>query len=450
MNVCLIRWEEDELEVEPELRRLNNVFQDYGFNTNVWEIPSRNSHLDLMIKTGEFIRSFDNDRNLFVVYYGGHGRIDAERQAEWTCKRDPNYARVHWSAIQTLFAEALSDTLILLDTCAAASATTRSQYGSMEVIMASGFEARAPPPGEHSFTNTLVDVLESWVNKQSFSASCLHAEILTKLKMKPTKKGREGMELEWCVTPIHLNCTQNSTALGIELCRRNVLPRPRADIPENHTTLVDAMDIDFDSSSTAQSPLSSLSPNGRFKTPHVLISVALEEDQPDLDSKRTARWLESIPFLAKWAKVECVFPSYSSLLVLSVPVPIWNMLPDHPACFFIGYVTGPNLVVSSSLSTATSIRGEKKAHGDVKMEKILEDEALSTNSHGLVSIRTDSYICFNEIKKLDPMKDNDVLKEFTYEWLTIVSWVLSRRFVQDTKSGLNRRIPNGHSSQISV
>ena len=181
------------------------------------------------------------------------------------------------------FAEAMSDTLILLDTCAAASATTTSQHGSMEVIMASGFEARAPPPGEHSFTNALIDVLESWVNRRSFSALCLHAEILTELKLKPTKKGREGTKLEWCVTPIHLNCTQNPTALGIELCRKNILPHPLTgsaphELDEDHTTFIDARDIDIESSNSSSSPLSSLSTPGKFKTPHVLISVGLEED----------------------------------------------------------------------------------------------------------------------------------------------------------------------------
>jgi hypothetical protein len=94
----LIRWAEDELLVEPELRRLSDVFQDYGFMTKEWQIPSKNSHLDLMMKTGEFIRDADNDKNLFIVYYGGHGRINSERQAEWLCRRDPGSARVHWSA----------------------------------------------------------------------------------------------------------------------------------------------------------------------------------------------------------------------------------------------------------------------------------------------------------------------------------------------------------------
>jgi hypothetical protein len=47
-----------------------------------------------------------------------------------------------------------------------------------------------------------------------------------------------------------------------------------------------------------------------------------------------------MPFLA--ADVE-VFPSFSTLMIMSIPPPVWNMFPDHPACSFIGYLTAPKL-----------------------------------------------------------------------------------------------------------
>jgi hypothetical protein len=122
-----MRWEEDELGVEPELHRLDQKFQDYGFKTDRWLIPIRDSHLELMSKSIDLLRSADIERNLFILYYAGHGRINTARQAEWFCGQGPEYASVDWSAIQSLFAKARSDVLILLDTCAAASSTIRSQ-----------------------------------------------------------------------------------------------------------------------------------------------------------------------------------------------------------------------------------------------------------------------------------------------------------------------------------
>ncbi|KAN0112404.1 hypothetical protein V8E51_005355 [Hyaloscypha variabilis] len=272
-------------------------------------VLSSGDECTLIKKATELIQALDNNKDLFVVYYGGHGRINSERQAEWTCKRDLMSAKVPCSAIQTLFAEANLDVLILLGTCAAASATTGSQHGSMEAVTACGFESKALTLGEHSFTNTLID-------------------------LKETKKGRGGAKLE-----------RYSKALSIEVCRRNVLPPPSTSATEPEANPpVDTMDLDFDD--PCSSPLSSIpavTPSVRF--PHALISLALEESQPDLDVKKTARWLESIPLLAKWAKVEGVYQSYSTLLILSVPVPVWNMLPDNPACLSAGYATSPNIVI---------------------------------------------------------------------------------------------------------
>jgi hypothetical protein len=236
-----------------------------------------------MMKTGEFIQDADNDKNLFIVYYGGHGRINSERQAEWLCRRDPASSRVHWSAIQTLFAEAQSDVLILLDACAAASATARSLHGSMEAIMACGFESRAPPPGEHSFTNTLIEVLDDWINRGSFSASFLHAEILSQLKLKETKKGREGTKLEWCTTPIHINCTQNSKAPSIELCRRNILPPSFASTAKPTARVSQRMSIPSDTQLLIEScKRASIFPINivrQFTPPHQLEAYYTQLDQ---------------------------------------------------------------------------------------------------------------------------------------------------------------------------
>lgn len=216
----------------------------------------------------------------------------------------------------------------------------------MEAIVTCGFESRASPPGEYSFTNTLIEVLDNWINKRTFSASCLHAEILFQLKLKETKKGREGRKLEWCTTPIHINYTADLKLPGIEFCPRQILQPPEQvpplEEPTRPSTFMDAMDIDFEDSHTAPSPLSSRRDLVEFRTPHVLVKLGLEQNQGPLDMQQCLRWLESVPFLGKRAKIEAVYPSFSTLIVLSMLISVWDMLPDHPSCTFIGYITGPS------------------------------------------------------------------------------------------------------------
>ncbi|KAE8445757.1 hypothetical protein EG329_012815 [Mollisiaceae sp. DMI_Dod_QoI] len=345
VHACLIRWAEDKT-VQPELERLYDVFKNvYGFEVEDWTIPTINSHRKLMGKALDFIEEFDARDNLFVVYYAGHGTINENRQSVWCCTRDPKYASVDWSSIQSLFDDALSDVLILLDCCAAASSINTSGNGINETIAACGFEGIAPPPGPHSFTNTLIEVLEDWKDRIHFSVSLLHSEVLFQLKRKRPEKGRQGTRIPgWCSTPVHYISSSDPRPQSIELSRIQVhaedtvmdlspypprpvdtgLPKP---IPEDGQI----------------SSLTSTSPTGTMTVPHVLISVALEEEQADLNLDCCRLWLTRFPALVKYAKVEGVFKSYSTLLLLSLPIAIWNMLPENKACSFISFITSKNL-----------------------------------------------------------------------------------------------------------
>ncbi|KAF8858627.1 hypothetical protein BDZ45DRAFT_743267 [Acephala macrosclerotiorum] len=137
VNVYLIRWEDDELGVQQELKTLDNVMRDYGFRTNIFLIPEHKSHWDLMRKTLDFIQDCDHEKNLFILYYAGHGRMNSARQVEWVFGQNSGSPFVDWSAIQGLFGTAKSDVLILLDTSTTVSSATTSQCAVMETIAAS-------------------------------------------------------------------------------------------------------------------------------------------------------------------------------------------------------------------------------------------------------------------------------------------------------------------------
>jgi hypothetical protein len=106
-----------------------------------------------------------------------------------------------------------------------------------------------------------------------------------------------------------------------------------------------------------------VSDQGNLKVPHVLISVALVEDQT-YDPMACAEWLKSFPMLAKYVTVQGVYQSYSVVLIVSVPVTIWDLIPSNPAIGFIGFVTSENLLkepptakLSSSQETRTGAHG---------------------------------------------------------------------------------------------
>jgi hypothetical protein len=84
VQTLLLHWGTDDLFVLPELEDLEKCFrEEYAFGTDIWAIPSENAHLELMMRLGQLIKEHESSDTLFIVYYGGHARIDDSRQSTW-------------------------------------------------------------------------------------------------------------------------------------------------------------------------------------------------------------------------------------------------------------------------------------------------------------------------------------------------------------------------------
>ncbi|KAK0386260.1 hypothetical protein NLU13_6097 [Sarocladium strictum] len=344
----LLHWGTDDLFVLPELEDLEKCFrEDYAFGTDIWAIPSENAHLELMMRLGQLIKEHESPETLFIVYYGGHARIDESRQSTWCATRDSDSPWLQWSAIQTLLERSKSDVLILLDCCAgAASATFPTGNSITETISASSWDAIAPDPGRYSFTNALIEVMTEWRHR-AFSAAMLHAEVLARLK-HPRPITINGKLFEARSTPVHFMMTSNHKAPSIELSRvapeSKAMAGPTAVTPSDSYSGFQTRDASSSREvSLAEAPRNGLGSNEPNEdTPHVMISVALEEDQR-LDINAWEQWLGAFPALAKYVKVQGVFKSHSTLLLVSMPVMVWDLLPEDHATSFVAFIRSNNL-----------------------------------------------------------------------------------------------------------
>jgi hypothetical protein len=348
--------------VLPELEDLEKCLRvDYAFDTDVFPIPSENSHLELMMRIGKLIKEHEAEDTLFVVYYGGHARIDESRQSTWCATRHPDSPWLQWSAIQTLLERSTSDVLILLDCCAgAASATFPSGTSITETISASSWDAIAPDPGRYSFTNALIEVLQEW-RIRTFSAAMLHAEVLARLK-HPRPITINGKHFEARSTPVHFMMTSNHKAPSIEISRVVPTDKRPPSPPQDLTADATAVEAAEDAVAIIDSPVEEPDEN----TPHVMISLALEDDQK-LDMKAWEKWLADFPALAKYVKIQGAFKSHSTLLLLSMPVMIWDLLPENHATSFIAFIRSSNLLAEKAVpqSAKTNVAVTRPAEIDV-------------------------------------------------------------------------------------
>ncbi|KAL9004727.1 MAG: hypothetical protein Q9188_002454 [Gyalolechia gomerana] len=338
--VLLISWENDDLGVATEIDELEVLFRHmYQYRTDQWKIPSTKSHNAVVRRIMQSLDEFESSDKLLIVYYGGHGYMNEDRQCVWFC-------------IQTNLEEADSDVLILLDCCAAASSAGGSGNGITELIAACGFEDFAPGVGEHSFTRSLIEELRYYGQRPGpISTAFLHNKVLARAKKSWNPRYVSNGTQERRKTPIHIHLADRSKQRCIELTPLIFPPElrdPHSRRSSNTHSLAPSTtpseeDEMSDPSGSSQTSLSEVWPDPEHTSPKVLISVALEEDQ-SLRTEEVLDWLKSFPAFAKCVHIESVYKSDSTLLLLSLPVAVWDLLPNDPAISFVAFVRSDNLL----------------------------------------------------------------------------------------------------------
>ena len=242
-----------------------------------------------------------------------------------------------------------SDVLILQDCCAAAASSADGHSkGTTEIIAACGFEVSAPAVGEHSFTRALIEELR-WSAQQRpgpVSISLLHSKMLTRAKKSGNPRGAADGGSERRRTPIYIRVGDRSNQRCIELAPLAQLPEL---VPNQEASSTTQFSTTYPES--VQSSLEELFPDLDFVSPKVLVSIALREGETLLQTPDATNWLEHFPAVAKCVHVEGVYRSddSSTVLLLMLPVAVWDLLPGDPAISFVAFVRSRNLKHNSPL-----------------------------------------------------------------------------------------------------
>ena len=120
--------------------------------------------------------------------------------------------------------------------------------------------------------------------------------------------------------------------------------------------------------------LNNILPNGELAIPHVLVSLALEGEQL-LEIGAWDKWLKECPAFIKFAQVEGMYKSHSTLLLLSLPVVIWDLLPDDFACSFVAYVESTNYLTANTCKSNPNLQIWLKQQ-EREMTEHLEDFSM--------------------------------------------------------------------------
>ena len=257
-------------------------------------------------------------------------------------------SEVQWHALQVNLEQAESDVLILLDCCAAGSAMSDcTGPGTKEMLVACGFETWTPGVGVDSFTSSLIEELSSLRSRGPFTVAVLHGAITRNIIEKSDQRVINGLS-RGTKSPLHYRLTKERWKRSIELAPLNEEGEISGDPPSPYPgTPTVTEDYSMPGLEYDESGLAEFFPDKGFKYPKALLTITLENNQW-LHEDAWISWLKSIPALVRHANIEAEFAGLSSVLLISVPIPIWDLMDDHPAIQFVAFIKSNNRLSSAT------------------------------------------------------------------------------------------------------
>ncbi|KAL8990794.1 MAG: hypothetical protein Q9169_008037 [Polycauliona sp. 2 TL-2023] len=384
VHALLLRWAEDDLNVQVELTALKHVFtSQFRFACEQWDIPGRDPTRALQKKLYDFQDSHQGEDELLVVYYGGHGDPDRRGRSIWAANKKPDSPTLNWSTLQHLLETAIPHVLIILDCCYAANAARDTSDGTTkELLAACGRENPTLGIGARSFTTSLIEELQAFGNRP-FTAAMLHSRLIT-------------MRWRLAFTPVYALLSEHG-GHSIELAPQP-LPADLGDLEASD----DMMDI--------SSPEASIETDTR-----VMLAVSIADDAI-CDIVEWKKWLTSS---APWdvtkieVKVEAAYKSHSTMLITSLPTVAWDTLPNKAAYQFIGFVKSVNLIqvhLHSEKGCGRRTSKENDPEHDIeavmKQVQFLQRETMSNTEEIAKEIETARLDRLNMRRLIEDAKSN--------------------------------------------
>jgi hypothetical protein len=116
------------------------------------------------------------------------------------------------------------------------------------------------------------------------------------------------------------------------------------------------------------------SPNTQLY-PMVLLSIRV--DSENLETQTWREWIRDVPTEATNITIQGIYRSCSTLLLLTMPIETWTLLPDNAAYSFVGFVTSSNLA-PTLLGTAKSTTQAKEQSAITSPEDVLKTSSQFT------------------------------------------------------------------------
>ena len=228
--------------------------------------------------------------------------------------------------------------LMILDCCFAANAARDTTEGSSkELLAACGRENETLGVGMRSFTSVLIEELQSFEGA-AFTVAMLHARLIT-------------LRHKLAYTPIYAALAEKGgNSIVISPLSGSFSPSPQGSEcsagPGFNTGTAVVTSAQEQVNTANNAPAALLTPVSLTESTRVLLAVSVAEDV----AHNVAQWMSWLTTAVPWdvskvdVRLECMYESHSTLILVSVPTVGWNRLPESAAYRFIGFIKSGNLI----------------------------------------------------------------------------------------------------------
>jgi hypothetical protein len=198
--------------------------------------------------------------------------------------------------------------------------------GTKEIVAACSSREETTAVDPRSFTRVLIDVLEDAAQeacRKMFTVASLHGNMVCR---------RDKLRYQ----PIHAIIDKSDHSIALV-----PFPRPGCGALATPSLLYGSTIPSTNGNDTSRDGA------------RVLLMIHLEQS-PDWDLVRFLKNQSLLPSYVSGVEVlriEAMFDSNSTVVLVSVPIPVWDLLPDHEACKYLCVIRSSNLCLEESVQT---------------------------------------------------------------------------------------------------
>ncbi|KAF4125996.1 ZnF C2H2 [Geosmithia morbida] len=352
VDVLMLTWEDGSTAPpDADLTALEKLLHTvYRYRTQRWQIPScPNPSVKLGAKIASFLENAAPD-HLLILYYAGRSFVGIDGQLYWASNEGEESAKLKWDGVRCLFEDAQPDMLILLDTCAVPHPVPSGSNGVKQAIAACASGPDVQPGASPHFTSNLVESLQKLAPSSPFSVQRLYEEMLFLHQQQlrqlpppsPPSSGPNGNDTKPPSLPppepILITVTPgqaHTLALSPTLPRPLELPSPcNGGDPAHHVSPATPEERYFEPGALADI---------KFGETRILVCTTFVGDA-SADMSYFHHWLQNTPSLGSKISVEGIFIGPPTMLLISMPHSIWNVVQHDKVCCFLGYINSHNML----------------------------------------------------------------------------------------------------------